>query len=92
MTISPSDFGLPQHPLHSVKGGDAAFNSATMNSLLDGTLQGPVLDFVLLNSAALLFVAGNASTLIQGVAIARESIKSGKAKRALKAFALACKA
>ena len=92
MTISPSDFGLPQHPLHSVKGGDAAYNSATMHELLGGTLQGPVLDFVLLNSAALLFVAGVASSLIQGVAIARESILSGNAKRSLVAFALACKA
>ncbi|KAJ3317960.1 anthranilate phosphoribosyltransferase [Boothiomyces sp. JEL0866] len=60
LVVSPKDFGLPEHPLTAVKGGDSARNSNTMKELLDGKLSGPVLDFVLLNSAALLFVSGKA--------------------------------
>ncbi|KAJ3304961.1 anthranilate phosphoribosyltransferase [Kappamyces sp. JEL0829] len=86
LVISPSDFGLPEHPLAAVKGGDAKYNSATMRALLSGELTGPVLDFVLLNSAALLFVAGKASSLVAAVDLARISISSGKAKEALERF------
>jgi anthranilate phosphoribosyltransferase len=57
-----------------------------MNQLLDGTLTGPVLDFVLLNSAALLHVAGKASSLHEGVALARKSIESGSARKAFNSF------
>lgn len=87
--VSPDDFGLSEHKLASVKGGDAAFNSGTMKSLLDGTLSGPVLDFVLINSAALLFVAGKAKSLKEGVTLARQSISSGNAKKELDNFAVA---
>jgi anthranilate phosphoribosyltransferase len=51
-----------------------------MNDLLNGTLSGAILDFVLLNSAALLFVAGMAKDLKHGVELARKSISSGQAR------------
>ncbi|KAI8918703.1 glycosyl transferase family, a/b domain-containing protein [Entophlyctis helioformis] len=86
-TISPADFGLDAHPLKDVVGGDATENAATMRSLLDGSLTGPILDFVLLNAGALLHVAGVAADLKTGVALARESIASGSAKRQLALFA-----
>ena len=85
-TISPADFGLPESSLLLVKGGDAAYNSGTMRDLLDGTLTGPVLDFVLLNSAALLYVAGKSDSLLEAVQMARMAISSGAAKRALADF------
>ncbi|KAJ3083780.1 anthranilate phosphoribosyltransferase, partial [Physocladia obscura] len=82
------DFGLREHPLDHVRGGDAAYNSATMIKLLGGALSehDPVLDFVLMNAAALLFVAGVAVDLKDGVGKARESIYSGSAKKALDAY------
>ncbi|KAJ3252813.1 anthranilate phosphoribosyltransferase [Boothiomyces macroporosus] len=86
LVISPKDFGLPEHPLSAVKGGDAAHNSNTMTDLLDGNLSGPVLDFVLLNSAALLFVSGKVTSLPDGVELARKSINDGQAKEALASF------
>ncbi|KAI8893848.1 glycosyl transferase family, a/b domain-containing protein [Globomyces pollinis-pini] len=85
--VSPKDFGLPEHPLSAVRGGNAEANASTMNQLLDGTLSGPVLDFVLLNSAAVLYIAGLAKSLPEGVALARQSITSGKAKAELLKFA-----
>ncbi len=84
--ISPSDFGLSEHPLTLVKGGNAIENADIMTKLLKGDLQGPILDFVLLNSAALLFVSGKVKTLKEGVALARESIQSGSALTCLKRF------
>ncbi|ETW82264.1 hypothetical protein HETIRDRAFT_239495, partial [Heterobasidion irregulare TC 32-1] len=46
----------------------------------------PVLDFVLMNAAALLVVAGAAPDYKAGVRMAREAIVSGGAERALAAF------
>ncbi|KAJ3268759.1 anthranilate phosphoribosyltransferase [Terramyces sp. JEL0728] len=86
LVVSPKDFGLPEHKLSAVKGGDSAHNSNTMKELLDGKLSGPVLDFVLLNSAALLFVAGKVTSLSDGVDLARKSINDGSARSSLEAF------
>jgi anthranilate phosphoribosyltransferase len=85
--ISPADFGLQSHPISSVRGGDAEDNSEIMKELLAGNVEGPVLDFVLMNSAALLFVAGKANSLTDAVYLARESILNGDAERALEVFA-----
>ncbi|KAJ8324706.1 anthranilate phosphoribosyltransferase [Batrachochytrium dendrobatidis] len=86
-TISPADFGLAEHPLRDVVGGEANENAATMSALLDNALTGPIVDFVLMNAAALLYVAGAASNLKEGVALARQSISSGTAKQQLHQFA-----
>ncbi|KND05112.1 anthranilate phosphoribosyltransferase [Spizellomyces punctatus DAOM BR117] len=85
--VTPSDFNLPSHSLADVVGGDPEFNSKTMTELLAGRLEGPVLDFVLLNAGALLYVAGKAATLPEAAEMARQSIISGKAKEALESFA-----
>ncbi|KAJ3357514.1 anthranilate phosphoribosyltransferase [Entophlyctis luteolus] len=82
------DFGIQEHTLEEVKGGDAAFNSETMKSLLRGRLApgNAVCDFVLLNAGALLFVSGIASDLKDGVSKALQSINDGRALKALEAF------
>ncbi|CAG8748554.1 1600_t:CDS:1, partial [Ambispora leptoticha] len=82
-TISPADFGLPEHPISSVVGGTSEENAAILEKLLMGKYEGPILDFVLLNSAAVLVVADKVKDFKEGVKLARESIKSGKALAAL---------
>ncbi|RKO83112.1 glycosyl transferase, partial [Blyttiomyces helicus] len=94
-TITPEEsFGLKSHPLTAVSGGDPTDNAAPMRALLGDKLphDHPVLNFVLLNSAALLFVSGKVATLPEGVEAARESIRSGKALDALERFAAATQA
>ena len=54
--------------------------------LLSNEYEGPVLDFVLLNAATALYVSGTAKDLKEGVKLARESITSGSAKKALDGF------
>lgn len=84
-TIHPTrDFGLKEHPL--VSGGDRAYNAKIMRDLLENKLQGALLDFVLLNSSALLFVCGLAGSFKEGVDLARQSIESGKAQLVFQGF------
>ncbi len=61
-------------------------NAAALSALLDGET-GAYRDAVLLNAAAALVVADKAGDLKEGVAMARESIDSGKAKKALETLA-----
>ena len=61
LTVSPSDFGLPEHPLSEVHGGKGpAENAEILMKILKNELphDHPVLHFVLINVAALLTVSG----------------------------------
>ncbi len=76
--VRPEDCGLKRATAADLKGGDASVNAAALRALLGGA-QGAYRDIVLLNAAAALVVAGKAADLGQGVALAAESIDSGKA-------------
>jgi len=89
--LTPSDFGLPVHPLTSVVGGSPEDNAETFKTLLTSGDQIPehlipVLDFVLINASALLVVAGIANDYAEGTKLAKESVTSGKAWLALETF------
>ncbi|KAJ3163049.1 anthranilate phosphoribosyltransferase [Geranomyces michiganensis] len=92
--VTPSDFGLAAHPLSDVVGGPPEHNAQMMLDLLEGRLPPahPVLDFVLLNAGALLYVAGKAATLVEAAALARRALENGSAKRALSGFRAASQA
>lgn len=49
----------------------------------------PIENFVVMNAAALLLVAGIAKDEVDGVRLARESIHNGKAAQALEKFRIA---
>jgi anthranilate phosphoribosyltransferase len=76
--VVPEDAGLQRAALDDLKGGEPAHNAALMHGVLAGE-NGPLRDIVLLNTAAGLIVAGRASNLFEGVAIAADTIDSGKA-------------
>ena len=80
--IHPADVGLPVAPVSALTGGSAAENAEIVQRLLDGDA-GPRRDVVLLNAGAALLVAGAARTLADGIALASESIASGRARTAL---------
>ena len=81
-TIEPEDAGLERATLAELKGGDADENAAAIQALLAGT-KGPLRDAVLLAASAALLVADKADDLRDGVAIASQSIDTGKARAAL---------
>jgi anthranilate phosphoribosyltransferase len=89
--LHPDLFGLSVHPISSVAGGTPAENAGIFKELLNSGNDIPeslipVLHFVLLNASALLVVAGLTSDFKEGVALAMDSITSGRAWDALVAF------
>jgi anthranilate phosphoribosyltransferase len=83
--VSPKNAGLPEAKSDDLVGGDAAANAAALRAVLEGK-PGPYRDVVLFNAAAALLVAGKAQTLREGVALAAQSIDSGKARAVLEAL------
>jgi anthranilate phosphoribosyltransferase len=78
LVIDAVNFGLGRAPLAALAGGDAQLNAAITVSVLGGE-PGPARDVVLLNAGAALFVAGRAADVAEGVALAADSIDSGRA-------------
>lgn len=80
--IDPRDFGLQRVPAEALQGGDAAYNARILREVLDGW-EGPRRDVVLINAAAAIAVGGRAEDMTAGLELARASIDSGRACRAL---------
>jgi anthranilate phosphoribosyltransferase len=83
--LDPEDAGLPRASLADLKGADPAYNADRMRALFDGQ-RDAYRDIVLFNTAAALVVADKAPDLKAGVAIAADSIDSGRAKAKLDAL------
>lgn len=97
-SISPGDFGLPENPLSSVKSGTPQENALILlhilrqdrkEFLITNGRNHPIVDYILMNSAALAVVAGIAESWIHGVKLAKDSIVSGSALQSLEDFKLA---
>jgi anthranilate phosphoribosyltransferase len=72
--------------LPELTGGDARTNAETITQILAATETGPKRDLVIANAAAGFVVAGLASEMNAGIAMAREQIASGRALEKLKAL------
>jgi anthranilate phosphoribosyltransferase len=80
--VTPEDFGIARSPISTIQGGDARQNAGIIREILsDGG--GTRKDVVLLNAAAGLVVGGKSASLREGIQLARESIRSGKAMACL---------
>ncbi|MHC4944967.1 MAG: anthranilate phosphoribosyltransferase [Planctomycetota bacterium] len=80
--FAPEDAGLKRADLSAIAGGDAKENAAHITGLLNGTA-GPRRDAVLLNAGFVATLAGRTIDPIEGVSLARETLKSGKAAQLL---------
>ncbi|MCL6637043.1 MAG: anthranilate phosphoribosyltransferase [Alicyclobacillus sp.] len=87
-TVSPGSVGLTAAPLTALAGGDAKTNAAIVRSVLAGR-PGPARDVVALNAGAVLYVAGLAEHLADGVQQAQAILASGAALQTLEAFVAA---
>lgn len=103
-TLHPDDFGLPSNPLKAVSPGKGPRdNAAILSKLLAGQLSDDdaILNFVLMNTAALLVVSGVCETedkevitergpgggrWKEGVRLARLAIERGEANKQWEAF------
>lgn len=82
-TISRNTFGFPQGELAKLAGGSPGKNALILRELLSGKLRGEARDTVLLNSAALLFLANVAKGMEEAIALAELAIDDGRATRQL---------
>lgn len=84
--LTPEEAGLERLPVERIAGGSPAENAERLTALLAGEGREADKSIVALNSAALLMTAGQAADLRAGVAMALDSIDSGRAKRLLDEF------
>jgi anthranilate phosphoribosyltransferase len=80
--VDPTELGLQRAPLAALRGGDPATNAGLARRVLDGEA-GPHRDIVLLNAAAAIVVAGLADDLVDGLALAAQSVDGGQAGEVL---------
>jgi len=80
--ITPEDIGVARHSLERLAGGDAQQNAAIARAVLNGE-NGARHDVVAANAGAACYVAGLAPTIRDGVELARESLRSGRASEKL---------
>ena len=80
--VSPSDFDMAIGAMEDLLVESPEQSAEAITAVLAGKA-GPQRDIVLLNAAAALTVAGRAETILDGIAIAAESIDSGAAAGAL---------
>ena len=75
--VMPEEFGLQRAPLSALEGGDGVENAAILVSIFAGE-PGPRRDVVVLNAAAVLVTAGLAKDIREGIAVAAQTIDSGR--------------
>lgn len=80
--ITPEDFGLPRCEPAVLKGGDAQTNAEALRGILRGE-KNAYRDIVILNTAAVLHVAGVAKDYKECAAIAAEALDHGAAQDVL---------
>lgn len=78
-TLPAKDYGFDVGNLSDLAGGNVMENSALLREVISGKRKGAARDTVILNSGALLYVAGTAPSISAGVERAQQVIDDGKA-------------
>jgi len=84
--IKPEDFGMISYTKADLVGGSAEENAEITRNILNGTIQGPKRNAVLLNAGAALYIGGKAESIAEGIDLAASLIDSGKATDTLEAY------
>lgn len=81
--INPEDYGIALSSKEDIVGAGPEFNARLTRDILSRKIVGAKLDIVLLNAASALIVDEKARDFQDGIAIAKETIISGKAQQKL---------
>ena len=77
--LNPAELGFAAASVSELKGGDAPTNAAILRGVLNGEISGAKRDVVLLNAGAAVRAAGRTDSIADGIALARDTIDSGRA-------------
>ncbi len=77
--IEPEDFGMKRSTKEELKGGTPKENAEIIRRIFKGEIRGAKKDILVLNSGAALYAGKKASSIQEGIQMAREIIESGKA-------------
>ena len=83
--VHPEDFGLTMASNRSLKVETPAESRALLQAVLDNA-PGPARDIVMLNAGVALYAANVASTMTEGIELAREVLANGQAAARLQQF------
>ena len=83
--IHPEDFGLPMAGSRALRVETPEQSMRMLKGVLDGEAGAPA-DIVALNAGAALYAANVAASMADGIALARQAIASGAARRTLDAL------
>ncbi len=86
LDVDPTELGFHMASIDDLKGGDPNENAEIVRQILNGADKGPKRDIVLLNAGAAIMTGGMASSIPDGIVIARDSIDSGAALQKLDAM------
>lgn len=92
LELTPEQAGLGRYPVEQVAGGDPAANAAILADTLSGKASPAQSAIVAINAGALLFTAGIAADIRDGVDRAADAISSGRARQLLARFVEASRA
>jgi anthranilate phosphoribosyltransferase len=84
--LDPAGLGLEEAPISALAGGDLATNRAILEAVLQGGGTPAQRDVVALNSALVLWAAGQAADPAEGLEAARSALGSGRAWQVLEAL------
>ncbi len=84
--LDPLDYGFEGAHISDLVGGEPETNAAILRGVLDGSVDGPKRDVILLNGSAALLAAGRVTDLKDGIAQAADLLDSGAARAKLDEF------
>jgi anthranilate phosphoribosyltransferase len=87
-TLTPEEAGFARIPLAAVKSGTKEENASRLRAVFDGK-PGPDRDYTLVNAGAALVAANRASSVKEGVELAKQAVDSGAVARVLEAYVTA---
>jgi anthranilate phosphoribosyltransferase len=80
--VTPEDFGFKRCRDADLEGGDRETAANIIRGIVAGAT-GPRADIAVLNAAAAIYVGGLAPSIAAGVDLARDAIRSGRARQKL---------
>jgi anthranilate phosphoribosyltransferase len=83
LIIDPAEYGIRKNTLKSIQGGDATKNGAIIMDILDGYASDAQRDIVLLNAGVALYVDNMATSIEDGITMARDVLEFGIAREKL---------